>query len=79
MSFSDGKKAGKIAAPAPQQNNLVAADEFFKPQDKNHGENGWIAPLSERTKRIQGVFQDMEDLSMSSIHSEKPILTDRPR
>lgn len=63
VSFSDGKKAGKMAAPVPQQNQWVAADEFFKPQDKNQGESSWIAPLSERTKRIQGVFQDMEDLS----------------
>ena len=62
VSFSDGKKTGKLGEPVPQS-KWVAADEFFKPQDKNQAESSWMAPLSERTKRIQGVFKDMEDLS----------------
>jgi hypothetical protein len=66
VSFSDGKKTGKIGAHVPEASQWVAADEFFKPQDKTQVEGSWIAPLSERTKRIQGVFQDMEDLSKYS-------------
>jgi hypothetical protein len=63
VSFSDGKKTGKIVAPDPQPSKWVAANEFFRSQDKTEGETSWLAPGSERTKRIQSVFQDMEDLS----------------
>ena len=64
VSFSDGKKAGKIVPPDTLPTKWVAADEFFGASDKN-GEGSWMAPTSERTKRIQTVFQDMEDLSRS--------------
>jgi hypothetical protein len=78
VSFSDGKKHGKIESPevrvmgARVKKADVPADEFFKPKATSRddteeveqsGEMSWMP--SARTKRIQGMLQSMDELSES--------------
>jgi hypothetical protein len=65
VSFSDGKKAGKIVH-SDSRDKWVAADEFFGTRQEKRPEEGdisWTPAASARTKRIQGVLNEMEDLS----------------
>ena len=78
VSFSDGKKHGKIEAPdvrvmgQKEKKKDVPADEFFRPkvtvndetaETEQSGENSWMP--SARTRRIQGMLQSMDELSKS--------------
>jgi hypothetical protein len=66
VSFSDGKKHGKIEAHDARVSKWVAADEFFGArEDKGkiqEADLSWTPAASARTKRIQGVLNDMSDL-----------------
>lgn len=80
VSFSDGKKHGKIEGPdvrvmdQKDKKADVPADEFFRPkvtvnddsaQVEQSGEISWMP--SARTKRIQGMLQSMDELSESPV------------
>lgn len=74
VSFSDGRKNGKIVAPEvsiPHQGGRHGED-FFQSRERvkagisegqadQSGEISWMPSV--RTQRIQGLLQDMEDLS----------------
>lgn len=81
VSFSDGKKHGKIEGAdvrvlggQKDRRADVPADEFFRPkvtvnddtaEVEQSGEISWMP--SARTKRIQGMLQSMDELSESSV------------
>lgn len=85
VSFSDGKKTGKIDAPevmVPEAKTGLPADDFFKSREGGRGQSqnqaeqsaeiSWMPSV--RTKRIQGMLEDMEDLSKSSGDRRAPQL-----
>ncbi|ORY32290.1 hypothetical protein BCR39DRAFT_523772 [Naematelia encephala] len=65
VSFSDGKKNGKILGV-----DKVREGDLF--DEKSAGESSRSWAVSTRTKRIQGVLEEMEELSLEDATPSKP-------